>query len=134
MEEYIKAPDYINHPEKSICFGLKFDYDHTTNHYDYSLHFFDNDKIGNVGIQDIPDGKMFDKFQNDPDMYSFMIYQQGTYSYMMKVVNEYILRKETNNNYASFSYGVFPMKYTDFKLDNYGQYFGYVLVIIIIIA
>ena len=134
MEEYIKEPDYINHPEKSICFGLKFSHNETTNHYDYSLHFFDNDKIGNVGIQDVPNNKMFDKFQNGPDMHSFMIYQQGTYSYMMKVVNEYILRKETNNNYASFSYGVFPMKYTDFKLDNYGQYFGYVLVIIIIIA
>ena len=134
MEEYIKEPDYINHPERSICFGLKFAHDNITNHYDYSLHFFDNDKIGNVGIQDVPGDNMFDKFQNGPDMYGFMIYQQGTYNYMMKVVNEYILRKETENNYASFSYGIFPMKYTDFKLDNYGQYFGYILVIIIIIA
>jgi len=134
MEEEIKKPDYINHPENSICFGLKFSHNETSNHYNYSLHFFDNDKIGNVGIQDVPGDDMFDKFQNGPDIYAFLIYQQGTYSYMMKVVNEYILRKETNNNYASFSYGVFPMKYTDFKLDNYGQYFGYVLVIIIIIA
>ena len=134
MEKYIKDPTYINHPEKSICFGLRFDYENTTNHYDYSLHFFDNDKIGDVGIQDIPKGNLFDKFQNGPDMFSFMIYQQGTYNYMMKVVNEYILRNETKDNHASFSYGIFAMKYTDYKLDIYGQYFGYILVIIIIIA
>ena len=134
MEEYIKDPDYINHPERSICFGLRFSHDNITNHYDYSLHFFDNDKIGDVGIQDIPGDEMFDKFQNGPDIYAFMIYKQGTYNYMMKVVNEYILREETKNNLASFSYGIFPMKYTDFKLDDFGQYFGLVLVIIIIIA
>ena len=134
MEKYIKDPDYINHPERSICFGLRFAHDNITNHYDYSLHFFDNDKIGDVGIQDIPGDEMFDKFQNGPDIYAFMIYKQGTYNYMMKVVNEYILREETKNNLASFSYGIFPMKYTDFKLDDFGEYFGLVLVIIIIIA
>ena len=134
MEDYIKEPDYINHPERSICFGLRFEHDNITNHYDYSLHFFDNDKIGDVGIQDVPGDEMFDKFQNGPDIYAFLIYQQGTYNYMMKVVNEYILREETKNNLASFSYGIFPMKYTDYRLDDFGQYFGLVLVIIIIIA
>ena len=136
MEEYIKDPDYINHPERSICFGMKFSHDEQTNYYNYSLHFFDFDKIGKEGIQDIPNnaGGMFDKFQSGPDLYSFMRYKNGAYNYMMKLVNEYILKQETNNLFATFSYGVFPMKAAEVRMDIFGQYFGYVITIIIIVA
>jgi len=136
MEKYIKDPDYVNHPEKSICFGMKFKYDEKINNYNYSLHFFDFDKIGKEGVQDIPSNGvgMFDHFQSGPDIISFMRYKNGAYNYMMKVVNEYILKNVTHNPLASFSYGVFPMKYTDFRLDFYGEFFGYIVTIIIIIA
>ena len=136
MEKYIKKPDYINQPENSICFGMKYSYNETINHYDYSLHFFDFDKIGKEGVQDIPNNGagMFDRFQSGPDIISFMRYKNGAYNYMMKVVNEYILKNVTHNPLASFSYGVFPMKYTDFRLDFYGQFFGYIITIIIVIA
>ena len=136
MEKYVKEPDYLTNPDKLICFGLRFFNNETTNEYNYSLHFFDFSKIGKEGVQDIPDDGqgMFDSFQSGPDIVSFMLYKNGAYNYMMKIVNEYILKKETGKPAATFSYGVFPMKYTDFRFDKVGQFFGYIIVIIIVIA
>ena len=134
MEKEVESEKYLKEKNNLICFGLKFLHDNITNNYDYSLHFFDYDLIGEGGIDDIPGGKLFDKFQTGPDIHSYMRYQRGGYNYMMKIVNEYILKKETGNNNATFSFGIFPMKYTDFRTDNYGQYLGYIVTIIIIIA
>ena len=136
MEKYIKDPDYLTNPDKLICFGLRFFNNETTNEYNYSLHFFDFYTLGNEGVQDIPDDGqgMFDHFQSGPDIISFMLYKNGAYNYMMKIVNEYILKKETGNPAATFSYGVFPMKYTDFRYDSVGIFFGYIIDIIMIIA
>ena len=134
MENIIKTEEYLKDTNNLICFGLKFSHDNVTNHYDYSLHFFDHEKLGKEGIEDIPEDDMFDKFQTGPDIHNYMKYQRGGYNYMMKIVNEYILKKETGNNDATFSFSIFPMKYTDFKFDIYGQFFGYLITIIIIIA
>ena len=53
---------------------------------------------------------------------------------MMKIVNEYILKKETENSRAYFSYAVLPMKYSEYKFDMYGVYFGYMMSVVIIVA
>ena len=89
LEKYIKDPDYLTNPDKLICFGLRFFENETRNEYNYSLHFFDFAKIGKEGVQDIPDNGqgMFDSFQSGPDIISFMLYKNGAYNYMMKVVN-----------------------------------------------
>ena len=136
MERYIKEPDYLTNPDKLICFGMRFFNNETSNEYNYSLHFFDFDKIGKEGVQDIPSDSqgMFDQFQSGPDIISYMRYTNGAYNYMMKLVNEYILKKETGKSEATFSYGVFPMKFTDFRVDQFGQFFGYIITIIIVVA
>jgi len=136
MEKYIKEPEYLTSPDKLICFGLRFFNNEETNEYNYSLHFFDFDKIGKEGVQDIPSNGqgMFDPFQNGPDIISYMGYKNGAYNYMMKIIHDYILKKETNTTEATFSYGIFPMKYTDFRLDKFGQFFGFIITIIIVIA
>ena len=137
LNKYISDPEYINRKEEDlICFGLSFSYDEKINNYNYSLHFFDFNKMGREGIQDIPTNNqgMFDKFQSGPDILSYMLYKNGAYNYMMKIVNQYILQKETNNKNASFNYAVLPMKYTDFRLDYLGQFLGYLITIIIIVA
>ena len=100
MEEAIKSPDYLRKPENLICFGIKFSHNETINHYDYSLYFFDFEKMGKEGVQDIPNNAagMFDRHQSGPDVISFGQYKRGgAYNNMMKVINEYILKKETNN-------------------------------------
>ena len=57
MENYIKDIKYTANEDGLICFGLRFSYDSKTKKYDYSLHFFDFDKTGKEGIQDIPSNK-----------------------------------------------------------------------------
>ena len=135
MENYIKTPEYITDLDNLICFGLKFSYDIEKKCYNYSLHFFDN-KLGKEGIQDIPNNGegMFETFQMGPDLTSYSIYKNSAYSYMIKIVNEYILEKELNDNSAELNYAIIPMKYKEFKIDNFGEYIAYVITIIIVIA
>ena len=135
LEKYIKEDEYID-AKNDICFGLSFSHDNETNNYNYSLHFFDFDKVGNEGIRDIStiNKGLFDEFQVGPDLDSYFVYTNGAYNYMMKIINEYILQKETENSRAYISYGVLPMKYTEYKFDMYGVYFGYMMSVVIIVA
>ena len=135
LDNYIKSPEYIKNLSELICFGLQFSYDNIYKKYDYSLLFFDK-KFANEGIKDIPsniDG-MINNFQIVPDLDSFLIYKNGAYSYMIKIINEYILRKELNDNKAELNYIIIPMRYTDYQVDPYGDFIGYIFTIIIIIA
>ena len=136
LNEYIKDSRYSTNPGELICFGLKFNYDSITKKYDYSLHFFDFDKTGKDGIQDIPSNKekFFDDFQSGPILSSFKVYQNGAYSYMMKIVNQYILRQETGDNNAELNYGITAMKYIDYRVDEFGNLLGYMITIILVIA
>ena len=136
LEEYIKNPDYLLDTSQQICFGLKFSYDENTKLYNYSLHFFDFEKTGKEGVEDIPNNKegMFDPFQSGPDLTTFMKYKNGAYVYMMRIVNQYILRKEAKNENAELNYGITAMKYIDYRVDTFGQFMGYMIGVMIVLA
>ena len=136
LEDYIKDPDYLLDASQQICFGLKFSYDENTKQYDYSLHFFDYEKSGMEGVEDIPNNKqgMFDPFKSGPDFTSFMKYRNGAYIYMMRIVNQYILRKETGKDEAELNYGITAMKYIDYRVDTFGQFMGYMIGVMIVLA
>ena len=136
MENYIKTPKYIKDLDNLICFGLKFKYDEETKKYDFSLHFFDYDSYDNEGISDIPDNEkgMFDYFRTGPDFYNYLKYQHGAYSYMLKIIYQYILRQETGDKDARMNFATAPMKYIDFKYDTSRDYLGYLITVFIIIA
>ena len=136
LNEYIKSAEYLAKKDSLICFGVKFSYNEEKKFYNYSLHFFDYPKQGKEGIQDIANNAdgMFDSFQSGPDLTSYMKYKNGAYSYMMKIVNQYILRKETNNNNAELNYGISAMKYIDFRTDSFGGFMGYLIGVIIVLA
>ena len=136
LNEYIKDPSYLSKKDKLICFGVKFSYDEENEHYNYSLHFFDYPKQGNEGIQDIANNAqgMFDPFQTGPDLNSFMRYKNGAYSYMMKIINQYILRKETGKSDAQLNYGIAAMKYIDYRSDSFGEFMGYMIGVILVMA
>ena len=136
LNEYIKDPSYLAKKDKFICFGVKFSYNEETKHYNYSLHFFDYPKQGTEGIQDIANNAqgMFDPFQTGPDLTSYMRYRNGAYSYMMKIINQYILRKETNNPNAELNYGIAAMQYIDHREDSFGEFMGYMIGVILVMA
>ena len=136
LNNYIKDSSYLAKKDSLICFGVKFSYDEVKKHYNYSLHFFDYEKQGNEGVQDIANNAqgMFDPFQTGPDLRSYMRYKNGAYSYMMKIINQYILRKETNNNNAELNYGIAAMKYIDYRSDSFGEFMGYMIGVILVMA
>ena len=135
LNDYIEDPGYLAKKDSFICFGLKFSYNEQTQLYNYSLHFFDYPKEGKEGIQDIANNAqgMFDPFQSGPDLKGYMKYKNGAYSYMMKVVNQYILRQETNNN-AELNYGISAMMYIDYRDDSFGEFMGYMIGVILVMA
>ena len=53
---------------------------------------------------------------------------------MMKLINEYILQKETENNNAEINYAVVPMKYIDYRQDPFAVAIGYMIPFFIVIA
>ena len=136
LNDYIEDPGYLAKKDSFICFGLKFSYNEQTQLYNYSLHFFDYPKEGKEGIQDIANNAqgMFDPFQSGPDLKGYMKYKNGAYSYMMKVVNQYILRKETNKNNAELNYGISAMMYIDYRDDSFGEFMGYMIGVILVMA
>ena len=133
MENHIKRKDYLKDENNSICFGLKFLYDNNTKKYDFSLHFFDyrlRGRNGRDGNQDIPNSKlgMFTKFQTGPNLYNFLGYKYSAYSYVMKIIYQYILRKESDNPKAQLNFGIIPMKYIDYKFQVFSN-FKHIIII-----
>ena len=136
MEDLIRSKNYEKNQSQLICFGVRYKYFEDNKTHDFSLHFSDFERIGRGNNPDIPSNKqgMFDKLQSGPDLRSMLLYRQGAYNYMMKIINEYILKTETDSPYATLNYAVLPMRYWDNREDDFGQFYGYVMVIIILMA
>ena len=132
MESYVEDPTFGTESKPAICFGMRLE--EKENSYNYSLHYFDS--IFDEGIQDLKDiiEGPFDLFQSGPDMESYEKYQYSGYTYIMKVINEYILKKETKNMDASLNFGMMPMKYVNYKKDDFGEFIGFIIPFFLVIA
>ena len=133
MDNYIESSLYgENERYPLICLGLSLKEDKANHKYDYSLHYFENNLAD--GAQDVPKSLyLIDQFQSGPDMTSFQRYQISGYSYMMKVINDYILSKELNNN-TKINFGIVPMKYKSYRVDPFGSIVGFLGPFFIIVA
>ena len=134
MEDAVKDKSYGQddlHP--LICFGISFK-DDGNHKYDYSLHYFDS--LFSQGVQDIPnmmDG-IFDSFSTGPDLESYKKYQQSGYTYIMKLINEYILQKETNQPNAKIDFGMIALPYENYRLDSFNSIISYFIPFFLVIA
>ena len=133
---YIRNNSYGDEDEKhkqyQICFGIYFK-KKDNNTYEYSLHYFDN-KIMN-GADDIPASLyILDQFQVGPDMDEYEKYQFNGYTYIMKVINDYIIQNETNNNITGINFGVLPMRYESYRTDSFGGFLNFIGPFFIIIG
>ena len=133
LNSYVKDKKYgkdDDHP--LICFGISFNEENPHN-YDYTIHYFDSSN--QEGVQDIPDASwgLFDPFNSGPDLDSYELYQTSGYVYIMKIINEYILQKETNTN-AKINLGMIAMPYIDSRKDPFSGVMGYIIPFFIVIA
>ena len=130
MNDYITSKLY-GEVEPLICFGMSFEEDNNHN-YNYSLHYFENSQAD--GAQDVPKSLyLIDQFQSGPDMNSYQRYQYSGYTYMMKVVSDYILSQEINND-TKINFGIVPMRYKSYRNDPFGSVVGFLGPFFIIIA
>ena len=133
MDIYIKSSFYgENDKNPLICLGISLKEDKINHKYDYSLHYFENNLAD--GAQDVPKSLyLIDQFQSGPDMTSYQTYQINGYPYMMKVISDYILSKETNND-TKINFGILPMKYKSYRSDPFGTVVGFLGPFFIIVA
>ena len=137
MNDYIQSKKYgedLDFP--LICFGIYMNKD-TENHiYDYSLHYFENSL--NDGADDVPISLyLIDQFQSGPDLDSYEKYQKNGYTYVMKVISDYILSQETKDteyNGTKIDFAIMPMKYKNYRVDLFGSIVGFMGPFFIIIA
>ena len=96
MEKYIKSKKYGQSEETPpICFGISFSEDRDNHKYDYKLHYFENDNHGDQNVPNSPYLK--DPFQTVPDFSSYNKYQYNGYTYIMKIITDYIYNQEIDN-------------------------------------
>ena len=132
MNSYVKDKKFGTEENPGICFGIKFEENKWG--YNYSLHYFDS--IFDKGIQDLSNiiGGPIDLFKSGPDMQSYQRYRSSGYTYIMKIVNEYILKKETKNVNAKLNFGMMPMKYVNYRRDKLGDYMAFIIPFFIMVA
>ena len=134
MNNYIKSSSYgeeEDHP--LLCFGLSYSENTDKHEYNYSLHYFENSRYD--GASDVPKSSyLLDPFQSGPDFNSYSIYQKNGYTYMMKIISDYIYSRETGNNDTKINFGVLPMKYKSYRSDPFGSIVGFIGPFFIIIA
>ena len=131
FKDYMKNSSYGSQNNPEICFGIFFS--QKDNEYNYSMHYFDN-KIMN-GAEDIPASLyLLDRLQVGPDMKSYEKYQKNGYTYIMKVINDYILKNATNKNDIKLNFGILPMKYESYRTDSSHTFLAYIGPFFIFIA
>ena len=130
LNDYVKDTKYGQKNYSLICFGMSFKRDGMK--YDYSLHYFDS--IFDEGVRDIESVRngLFDRFKTGPDLDSYILYQRSGYTYIMKLINDHILR--LNNIAKTINFGIIPMIYKDYRTDPFTIFVGYMIPFFIIIA
>ena len=132
LNSYIQDPKYGQEDYPLICFGMRLE--KNGHKYNYSLHYFDS--VLSEGVKDIQSTKngLFDRFQTGPDLTSYKLYQSSGYTYIMKLINQYILQQELNDNNAKIDFSIVPMPYVDYRSDPFSKAIGYMIPFFIIIA
>jgi ATP-binding cassette subfamily A (ABC1) protein 3 len=132
LDEYVQDRKYGKDGYPLICFGISFKKEGNKK-YDYALHYFDS--IFDAGIKDVPNAKdgFIDQFSSGPDISSFKLYQTSGYTYIMKLIHEYILKEETGNE-KSINFGIVAMPYKDYRSDTFSYIMGFFVPFCIVIA
>ena len=132
MEEYVKDKTYGKKGNELICFGISFKQD--GHKYDYSLHYFDS--IFSQGVQDVPymGDSIFDQFTTGPNLDSYRKYQKSGYTYILKLINEYILQQETDDSNAKIDFAMVALPYENYRFDPFSSVISYFIPIFMVIA
>ena len=133
LNNYVRSKNYGSNEENPLlCFGLSFN--KIDDIYNFSLHYFDSEVGG--GIEDIPTGTqgLFNPHRKNSDIKRYEMYKSSGFTYLQKIICEYILQETTGNNNARINFALRPFEYEYYKEDNFGIYVGYIIPFFIVIA
>ena len=135
LNNYIESPNYgiDGDLNKKICFGISYLFE--TNKYIFKLHFFASPYY-NSNYPDIPSTseKSLDPFATQPDFISYRKYAYSGFLYILKLIYDIILKKETYNFFANINFRVIPQKYQNWTSDNFKYFLNFILGFFIVIA
>ena len=134
LNDYIESPYYGKDTRKNpqICFGINYNFE--KNKYTFKLHFFASPyknyypQIPSTSI------KSFDPFATQPDIRSYEKYAFQGFLYLLKVIYDLILKKETLDFFADISFKVFPQKFDKYINDSFKYYMNMILGFFVVIA
>ena len=135
FEDYIQSSKYGSNEENpEICFGIYFNHNEENNKYDISLHYFCSKS--NSYPSDIPNTlePNLDVFIKGPEFQEVGKYLYNGYLNVMKQIYDYILMKETGNEYSSINMIVLSEKYNLYIHDKFENFMGYMLGFFLIIT
>ena len=139
LDNYIKSPNYgyyysDNEYYPYICFGIYFNHDKENNKYDISLHYHASESIKYRGYIPSTLEPNYDVFLRSPDYYAS--YQYFFYGFLgvMKLIYDYILRKETGNNDAYIDMIVLNNKFSLAVFDKFDFFMGFIMGFFLIIT
>ena len=139
MNNYIKSAYYGEKEDYPlICFGISFSHEISVSNnkknknYYYSLHYFENSGLD--GASDVPKSShLIDPFQSGPNLGAYTKYQENGYTYIMKIITDYIYSQEINND-TKINFGIVPMKYHSYRSDPFGSIIGFIGPFFIIVS
>ena len=130
MNEYVSNKAYGNKDNPLLCFGISFQ-KKENKQYEYHLHYFSDSLITNVPyIRD----DVYNQFRAQLDFDSYEIWYKSGFIYIQKIISDWILKKELNDNNAQIDVVMRPMEYTYYKNDIFSQFVGYIVPFFIIIS
>ena len=134
LDNYVKNKKYGYENNPSICLGIYFNHDKEKNKYDISLHYSSSESISyNSNIPSTLEPN-YDEFLKSPDYESSYYYLYHGFLGLMKILYDYILRKETGNENAYIDMIVLNNKFSVAVFDKFELFMGYFIGFFLIIT
>ena len=133
LNDYIESPLYGSDRENpEICFGITYLFE--KNKYIFKLHFFAS--LYDYHFPEIPptSTKSLEQFKTQPDFYNYHTYTYEGFLYLLKLIYDLILKKETMNPFAEISFTVAPQKYEKLTKDSFRYFLNFILGFFVLIA
>ena len=134
LNSYITSDEYNTDSQEypGICFGIS--YTKSENKYKFKMHFFaspyskNNPSIPSTTVDNI------DPFRTQPDFSSYSKYINQGFLMVQKMIYDYVLKKETNNEDAEINIGIFAQKYDKYLFNKFYSFLSMLLGFFILIS
>ena len=135
LNSYISSEEYDTDDEHpGICFGLSYEKSEIKYKYKFKIHFFASPyskytpSIPSTTVDNL------DPFRTQPDFNSYWKYIKQGFLVIQKIIYDYILRKETNNNDAEINLVIYAQKCDKYLFNTFYSFLSMLLGFFVLVA